>query len=1088
MRTDGPAGSRDIVAPRELVLASAGTGKTYALSSRMIGLMARGAPPDALLASTFTRKAAGEILNRVLTRLAEATLFEDRARTLAEDIGLSGESVDSGLFSEVLKRVVKNLHRVNVGTLDSLFVRIAGSFAGDLGLPPDWFISDETTAHRLESEALQEVLSSSGPAEMAELVRMTMRGESGRGVLHRLLNHLREVRSLLHQHGSSKQEGLWVPPDPGPGVPGAWGSRGSNEPAPSWVEVLRKLAEAPLPTTARGDADSRFASAVEKAIHDLQAQDWDAFCTRGLGAKVLGGEDTFHGKEIPPELRIAASLALVRVAEAVREELRDQGEALRVLVTAYQEALSTSQRRAGAFRFEDITFLLSGERPTTCRSDLWYRLDQQAHHLLLDEFQDTSRPQWEALEPLAQELLTGDRERRSALIVADPKQSIYGWRGAEPSLAVEVGVRFGLTERSLHRSWRSSKVVLDLVNQVFSALPRNPIWKTETGLEDAVTAWAEAFQTHQAARSYPGYVRFEVGPSDEGRGSDRPNLMAWAAGRIEELHRQAPWASIGVLVRRNAAVARLITHLRRLGLDASEEGATALTDSPSVSTSLALLYLADHPGDSVVRYQVALSPLGALVGLTDPKDHDGARDVALDLRRRCGTHGYGPVLSEWTRELRAMGALDDREVARMEQLAELGYRWDSRSTLRPEDFVHFVEHEAMEAPSDARVRVMTVHKAKGLEFDIVVLPELDLRLTTGRGLSQAVLPLRDPGSGEVTRIFPALNRAQQRLFPELAAAGQQSRERELLDAMGVVYVAITRARYALYLFTGAASERAGGGLPFTPAGLLRGALCPAKPADREGEVLFHHGSETWWRVVEDHRRAEKVQERRTEEGTDSLFQDLPIPWKPAGATSRRFLSHRSPSSLAVGHGADVRRILRLEGRDARRRGILVHAWMERMVWIEDWSVEPETLLAQGRAVLPDLSAEESEEVRRRLLRWLSAPEIRDRLRRVTYPEGSVVLTEEPFAVRLEDALYQGRMDRVVLVPGGSTPDEAEVLDFKTDAIDPAHSDRLGKAAETYREQLEVYRRAVAAAYRIPLERVRGTLVFLAAGQAVESHP
>ena len=193
MRATRPSAPGETVLPRDLVLASAGTGKTYTLSTRIIALLLRGAPPESLLASTFTRKAAGEILGRVLSRLAVAVLDPDQARRLAQEVALevaleapNPENVPGGdeacrIFSQLLRGLVRELHRINVGTLDSFFVRIAGSFAGDLGMPPDWVISDEPTARRLESEALQEVLAGADPAEMAEMVRMTMRGESGRG-------------------------------------------------------------------------------------------------------------------------------------------------------------------------------------------------------------------------------------------------------------------------------------------------------------------------------------------------------------------------------------------------------------------------------------------------------------------------------------------------------------------------------------------------------------------------------------------------------------------------------------------------------------------------------------------------------------------------------------------------------------------------------------------------------------------------------------------------------------------------------------------------------------------------------------------
>jgi ATP-dependent helicase/nuclease subunit A len=168
-----PSGPGEVLLPREIVLASAGTGKTFTLSSRMLGLLALGFPPETLLATTFTRKAAGEILNRLLLRLARAVLGDEKELKMAREALFypPGDSEGQGpddLFPNLLRSLIRDLHRVNVGTLDSLFIRIARSFSGDLGMPPDWTISDEPTALRLESEALQRILSGANRRETGE--------------------------------------------------------------------------------------------------------------------------------------------------------------------------------------------------------------------------------------------------------------------------------------------------------------------------------------------------------------------------------------------------------------------------------------------------------------------------------------------------------------------------------------------------------------------------------------------------------------------------------------------------------------------------------------------------------------------------------------------------------------------------------------------------------------------------------------------------------------------------------------------------------------------------------------------------------
>ena len=112
----------------------------------------------------------------------------------------------------------------------------------------------------------------------------------------------------------------------------------------------------------------------------------------------------------------------------------------------------------------DITHLLREAAILGESHALYFRLDARIRHLLLDEFQDTSLPQWEVLDPLVEELLASDQGERSAVVVADPKQSIYGWRGARPQLVDHVRARYGLEQRKLEKSYRSGGDILGAVD------------------------------------------------------------------------------------------------------------------------------------------------------------------------------------------------------------------------------------------------------------------------------------------------------------------------------------------------------------------------------------------------------------------------------------------------------------------------------------------------------------------------------------------------------------------------------------------------------------------------------------------------
>lgn len=1044
--------------PRELVLASAGSGKTYRLSNRIIQLLAQGVAPGEILASTFTRKAAGEILERVLVRLAKGAVDPEAA----EELGAHAHPTlgDPAECWRLLARVVDHLHEVNVGTLDAFFVRVARTFFQELGLAPGWTIADRPMEDRLRTEAVLAALDGAEPGQAAQLVRLFNRGRAPRRVHDSLAETLYDLLRLRRQADPAAD-----PWDVDFGVEEDEDPLALAAEAREMASLLRSLA---VPTTQKGEEAKSWVRAREASARALETGDWAAIFDKGIGAKILAGSDDFDRKPIPgdwSDLFLAAQhLGRRTLAGTLRRQMKATGQVAHLL----DEAFARVQRQSGAYRFEDVTHLLGGPGAAAGRADLDYRLDQQVRHLLLDEFQDTSLEQWQALEPLAGELLSGHLGERAGVIVADPKQSIYGWRGARPELVHAVGRAYGMTEETLARSWRSSGVVLDFVADVFGSLSANPVVAGIPEGPEVARAWMKDFTALQAAKELPGHVRVHEGPAATGRGAVQADLLRHAAAVVRELHVAMPGRTIGVLVRQNRVLGYLMAELGSLGVPASGEGGSPLTDTPPVNAILSLLHLADHPGDHAARYHVARTPLGALVGFVDWTDGAAARRLSAAARRSLVQRGYGPTLAGWVEGVAP--SCDRRQVQRLLQMVELGHRWDERSTLRPSDFIRFVDEEVVEDPSSARVQVMTIHKAKGLEFDVVVLPELYASLTPkARGMA---FPLRDPDSGRIVRIYPRIGKELLPYFPEVAEARAQGRAADLRDALSVLYVALTRARYALHLVVPPEQGNAK-----SAARLIRHAL-PGAP-----EPALERGDPHWHLAVGAAHGVESP-------GTPAPRPAPRIPLLVASTSGHgRNLPRRSPSSLEGGDAVDLAFHLRLDAGPALRRGDVVHAWCETMAWLEDGIPDDAALAVIAHRTAPGMPEGDVAALAADFRRWLAAPEIAGPLRRSFYaaPAGDLltVETERPFARRTDDEIQEGFIDRLVLVSRGGEVVAAHVLDFKTDDVAPGDEGRLRERTVRYRPQMEAYRTVVAEQYAIPLGQVRGTLLFLAAGRAVE---
>jgi ATP-dependent helicase/nuclease subunit A len=1070
--------------PRELVVASAGAGKTYRLSSRIIELLASGAAPEEIFASTFTRKAAGEILERVLLRLAVGG---------SEEKGMADPELTRLECLHLLEILVRRLHAVNVGTLDSFFQRMARAFQMELGLPPGWTLSDGPAEEGLQAEAVARLLDRVDEGALVELLRLLQGGEARRGVHQLLMDEVAELHDLYRELD--------------PGVADPWGFDFAADPSPSpgrdeFTALAGAIRETPVPLTRKGEPKKNWVKARDKAADELAGGRLEDFVSGGLAGKVLAGDPTYYREEIPDPLlsRIEEGVELVR--RALRPRLQARTQALGRLLGRYAQGVEELRRERGRYRFDDVTRALASSVTGGLGTELHYRLDARVRHILLDEFQDTSLAQWWALRPLVAEILSGYEDERGAVIVADPKQSIYGWRGGEPRILEAIQEDFTLPLESLHRSWRSSPVVLDFVNTVFGTLDRSSVIDEE--LAGARDRWLESFTPHEAQwEALPGHVRVEVGPAgDNPRSSVQPRLLAAAAERVAELHRSCPNASIGVLTRSNRVVSRLIAELRRLGIQASEEGGVPVGDSPAVLSLLALLQLVDHPGDTVARYQVAMTPVNRIArevlvdeGGPDP-DGEGfpwrsthaAEAVGRRLRERFIVEGYGPVVAGWVRVLveaaDPAAPVSPRDRRLLRQLSELAYQWDEAGGgLRSGEFVRWVREERVQEPSAALVRVMTVHQSKGLEFDVVVLPDLDHSLLPRGG--DPVLPFRPRPDAPVSRVFPGVRRELLPLFPELTEASLQSREAGFRDGLSGLYVALTRARFALELMIRPDGKSVSSAS--TPARIVREALSKEERIE-PGQLLFERGSREWW---EDPRAPERFRRREAPPASSSgspgdaptgdappegvPTPEAPLPLFRAATARRRLLPRRSPSELEGGGRLRLAHLLHQGAAEARLRGSLVHAWFEAVGWIEDGEPSTEELRAIAGRVAPELR--DLEGWIGRFREWLRDPRLRPALSRESYPKGARLHRERPFLVRDGGRLVQGVVDRLVVAPHVSGSPRAWILDYKTDRA-------LDGIGERYRPQIEAYRRAVAREEGVPVEAVEAALVVLEARRLV----
>ena len=852
---DPPYRSRAGALAPTVVRASAGTGKTYQLTARLLQILFLGAEPDTLLATTFTRKAAGEIQQRLLVTLADASDPSSPAALagLREQVGDPGLGRDDCL--RLLRRLVAQIHRLRIGTLDSFFSQLARAMPFELTLPPAWRLTDEIEESWLGERAVDEVIRGLDAAEMSTLLAMLGKGDVRRSVAADLLAVVGETYAMQRGCGPEVWDRLAVPDLPASNeiTRAAGHFRQVELRQPSLVKQLRAVAD--------DLEERRFESLPDKTLIANIAK------ARRLGEPVCFGRSRFP-ESLDPDFDVLYAIARYQSLSLLRAQNRATG----TLLHSYHTQLTRIKEAWRALGFDDIAQRLAGridavargrdaapgaapadgvaqDRPpadiAAAATFVASRLGGAIDHLLLDEFQDTAPIQWQVLRPLAwQAAEPVDGGGRSFFCVGDTKQAIYGWRGGVAEIFDAVADEIpGIRTLRQDDSFRSSPVVIEFVNRVFGRLTRHPLATSSAdGGPDkrryeaaAIRRFAETFPPHRAKReSLPGYVRLETARAVDGdRGAARGAVAEDAAARVAEIHRQAPGQTIGVLTRTNRGVGEMIFLLDSHGLTVSQEGGNPLTDSAAVELVLSALMLSEHPGDGRWAFHLARSPLAGPLGITDATP---AEVTAGRIRRLIDERGLAAALGQFVSMLGP--ACDRRDRQRLRQLVRLGMRYEPNATPRVRDFVRLVRDKRVERPQAAPIRVMTVHQAKGLEFDTVVLPELDEPLAGRSGGAVAdVRRLGDPPAG----LSRYVTEKEWHLLPERwqSAFGRRAAS-AMTEALCLMYVAITRARQQLVMVI--APQRNRDAAPRTAASLIHHALDQPGDITAGGSILYESGN------------------------------------------------------------------------------------------------------------------------------------------------------------------------------------------------------------------------------------------------------
>ena len=1031
--------------PLAIIRASAGSGKTFQLAVSFIRILLRGKAdghpqnPAAILATTFTRAAVGEILDRVLRLLSEAALSDERRANLVKQLGVPLSPQDC---HRLLATLTAHMDRLAISTMDAFFAQIAKAFASELGLAPDWTMAVDEGEEELLRETLHAILAGADLQSLAEAL-WTFR----RGVVSSMLGALADLAPNLERTiAISEAPATFARPEV---------RRWSKD---ELAEITKTLAAAGewIPKTKAGTKVKSWEDSIDKLRAVLQpGEDATALLEIPLVVKFFNDED-YAKHPTPAPLASAMQPLLARACAALVRRHEAREAALCWLAQHYKSHRREAAFRAGAYTFSDVAAMVTSA--ALAQDELYFRLGTRFEHVLFDEFQDTSRLQFHFFRPIVEEIGSGGGE---VLVVGDEKQAIYGWRGGDRELMHgpldDIGKTIGTAPaRILSESFRSSRAVLDAVNRSFQSLAHGWLDEKQTdkdAIESAGREWATTFPEHKPAKDVEklrGRVRVILAPTGEGADAEDKSraLIAKALEYIGTHLDEDPQRKIGILLRKKNLMPRLIADIRSAhpDVDVSGEGGNPLTDSRAVEVILCLLAWLDHPGSTAARQLVLTSPLAVVFGF--PASIRAENRVGTDelhalraIRHGLTAHGFATTLRSWIRHTAFPAACSDHDIQRCEQLLGVARDFDARGPARPSDFAAHVRKRRIERPGGSQVRVMTIHASKGLEFEAVLLLELDAA-QGGRGDVIVSNP------GESPRIVPSKKDAPFLGMDDLVNTQASA---DFMEELSVLYVGMTRARSFLDIIL-----REGGKSPL--ALLLRRAL----QVDADRTVEEFDGL--------------SMRECDAERGRGGLKPDKPdsgMAGAFAATGMKRIVAfagragHATPSGSSEGGIVSVAKIFAPANRAAMRRGELIHAWLRQITWIEDGLPDADVLVQPTVELAADMDRGEVVAWAGRLIGEANSAgsELRATLTKPHVARGETLdlWRERAFAV-IRNAegrpeVLNGSFDRVHLwraLDGKAL--RAEIVDFKTDRCSSAEERSVIEAR--YAPQLAAYREAM----------------------------
>ncbi len=1001
------------------LMSSAGAGKTRELTKRFLRLYLHDAYTlDSLYAITFTNQAAFEMKTRILHYLdilTEQTATDASEQDIIDYFG--------SLFPDIQKRarskktyLLNNLAELHVSTFHSLFASFLSSIPFAAGILPGYIVIDDVREQLLYEEVLDVYFEN------------VFRDKASLKAINDLLEQT-ETTPKYHVKQIYQSIMPWL------GFLRALSTEGSATSAVTrsvnkFTRALRTMKQFVRRSSTAGHTKSgSLNSNLQKVLDAIDNYETSRDCATleesAYGRAILDGSiatkkyirDFAQKCGAKSETFTKIMSDLQRSAREYIQALSDKEILLHLTSILHIHAqFAKEKQRQNVISFDDIeTYTLHALRNTPETDYLYFRIGTEIKHLMIDEFQDTSHRQLDIIDPLIAEITSVAPREKSIFYVGDPKQAIFRWRGGTSELFDVLLQRYHgkIKKKELVVNYRSKKEIIDFVNHV---LEKSDEPKPENS---------------------GGWIRVEMCGDYSDVESGNEAIMERTASLVQELHDVYgyAYADIAILVRGNRFGAAMADHLTKQNVPCVSGSRADLMSDCDVRFIFNLLKFLDNPEDDFALMHVLLSPFFDMKEETVRRLKGARRTLYLSLS---DMHPEWHVTQKLTSLLARVQFLNPYELIfavyrelRMKlsyslaTLLDVALEYTQTGEGQLTSFIAWLEQAGpsieIRAADTEGVRVLTVHKAKGLEFEVVIVPETNSPLIPFEN-RQLLFSYKDGAIPD--RIYwrkygkhmPGLKRAEH--------------ERIRNDGLNLLYVALTRAKTGVHVL--------GFRHPLRKLGFWFGTICEKVDAEQYsvGDIV-----------------KKPLREMAPKEKKYGALREE----HPAVQEERELYS---PTERGI-------EILDAQRRKSMEFGLIIHDALSRIIWLDgiefEKCIDDIVTHVMNKHARTQQHADEMQEKLQIVSELPRDPE----LRFVFYRDNRNIQckTEVPIYFEKEKKDVSGYIDRLLI-----EPDTITIIDFKT-----------GEDKSEYKHQMRLYAQGIkkiypgrsVSTYLIFLERKRG---------------